>query len=259
MNLLLMNAKTRYALLKKELREIVLEKNEPGYKARYFYISLQEMQRIIVPLEVKYGLTSEYTEERLGNNNEIVMATRTLKDLQTEKTVTKTAIDITNLKIMSDAYKIGADVLQIPTPKDATDTLLYEFFEPQTAGSISTYFQRYTYNQLYDFQETKEDAIEVKGRLKDRQKEEEAEERVKELEPDAPVKKRIQDDGAEIRGKIKAEFERKFIIKVLNGRKLNGMNKKEALDFYNELIEEKNKEALTEEKTENKTHEEDLL
>ena len=85
---------------------------------------------------------------------------------------------------------------------------------------------------------------------------------MKALEPDAPVEKRIQDDGAEIRGKIKAEFERKFIIKVLNGRKLNEMNKKEALDFYNELIEEKNKEALTEEpkeKTENKTHEEDLL
>ena len=46
---------------------------------------------------------------------------------------------------MSDAYKIG-QMFYNPTPKDATDTLLYEFLnhKQQEAFLLTS---RYTYNQ----------------------------------------------------------------------------------------------------------------
>lgn len=245
MNLLLLNAKTRYALLKKELREIPLEKDQPGYKSRYFYVSLQEMQRIIVPLEIEYGLTSEYTE-RVYNYDGVlkVFAVRTLKDLATGQFVTETVIDITNLKTPQDIYELGSGVINIDFPKDAPNTLLYDFFEPQTAGAISTYFQRYTYNQLYDFQETKEDSIEARGRLKDRAEDEE--DPKKETGKKGTTKKtttpkdvRKADKAAEIRSKIKEEFTKEFVIQHLGTRKMSSMNEKEALEFYNELSKDK--------------------
>lgn len=240
----------RYGLLKEELRHTVLEKSEPGYQARYFYIPLSELQKTIVTLENKYNLTSVFTEEaRLLGDKVRVFAIRTLADMATGDTFIKTEIDITNLKVLSDVFKLEKDVLSISFPKDATATLLYDYLEAQGIGSISTYMQRYTYNQLYDFQETKEDEIEKKGKLRDVLKagKDQGEKSTGTKKGTGKTKKeeRLDDKAAEIRNKIKKDFAREFIIEVLNGRKLASMTEKEALTFLDELLEkqkEKEKE-----------------
>lgn len=226
LNLLLLNPFTRYSLLKKELRTILLEKDQDGYKSRYFYVSLQKMQKVITELEEKYGLTSVYTEERRGAN---IYANRSLYDVLTGNHILETEIEITNLKEIKDFYGIEKDVLMISEPRDATNTLLLEYYEPQYYGSISTYFQRYTYNQLYDFQETTEDDIEKRGRLQDQPIN-------KEPAQETPRAKRAADDAAEIRSKIKKEFDREFIKTTLGDRKLATMDLETALKFYEELV-----------------------
>src|SRR5690606_39179437 len=99
---------------------------------------------------------------------------------------------------------------------------------------------RYTYNQLYDFQETKEDKIEKKGKLdKNLVLEEETKKDKKETKKEevTPKDKRLQDDAAELRSKIKKEFVRDDIVKELNGRKLGTMTLEEAQQFYKDLEE----------------------
>ena len=243
MNLKLLPSRVKLNLLKKELREIALEKDQAGYNSRYFYVSLAEMQRIIVPLEEKYALTSEYTESvKEFNDGTRVFAQRDLFDSITGDFVTKTIIDITSIKIARDTFELREAILNIDFPKDAINKLLYDFFEPQQAGAISTYFQRYTYNQLYDFQETLEDSIEVKGRLERESKKREDEEdelndtSKKGKGTKTPKEERLEDQkAAKIRTQIRTDFEKDHIIATLDGRKLNEMNEKEALKLYEEL------------------------
>jgi hypothetical protein len=231
----------RYAELKAEIRSINLEKEEPGYKSRYFFVALQTMQNIFVKLELKHGLTSIYSEvtrESVNQNFEPVYKTyavRELIDLETEQIVVNTRIDITNLKQLQDPFQIKEEILRISEPLDAWKTLYLDFFEPQNLGAISTYFQRYTYNQLYDFQETKADTIEEKGRIKG----EPVVEKKPKKKEETPKEKRLKDESKEIRKKIKDEFEREDIVKQLQGRRLSTMTKEEAINFYEEMIEQK--------------------
>ena len=266
----------RFAKLKEEVRYIVLEKEESGYASQYFYAALQDMQKVFVRLENELFLTSRYTEEtRILNPGQQgisasdpvirVFAVRVCIDLLTNEEVQRTEIDITNLKELKDVYGIGKYILKIAEPKDAIRTLLLDYHEPQSLGSISTYFQRYTYNQLYDFQETREDAIEKRGRLlsdykeivldesedeetEDATKEEPKKKKVKkeskpkEEKKDSPKDKRLEDQQAlKLRNKIKKEFERQDIIDQLNGRKLSTMTKEETAEFYQEMLENKTK------------------
>ena len=232
----------RYGLLKARIRNINLEKGEAGYKAQYFYVALQDMQKVFVELEQEHLLTSIYSEETryYGHGessgavfkNGIVFknfAVRKLFDLVSGGLVVSTEIDITNLKQITDPFEIKQDILRISEPKDAWKTLYLDFFEPQNLGSVSTYFQRYTYNQLYDFQETKEDKIETKGKVQGSPK-------VEEKPEVAPKEKRLNDEAMEIRSKVKNDFIREDIIKQLNGRKLASMNKQEAESFYEEMV-----------------------
>lgn len=261
-----MSGLQRFAKLKEEVRYIVLEKEEAGYASQYFYAALQDMQKVFVRLENELFLTSRYTEETrvlnpgtegiaLTNPVIRVFAVRVCRDLLTGEEIERTEIDITNLKELKDIYGIGKDVLRISEPKDAIRTLLLDYHEPQSLGSISTYFQRYTYNQLYDFQETKEDKIEKRGRLlsdyeefvieeKEEQKEEQKEEKTKKdkkKEPQQKEKRLGDQEALKLRNKIKKEFERQDIIDQLNGRKLSAMNKEEAANFYQEMLENKTK------------------
>lgn len=240
----------RYAMLKRKLRGIGLGKEEAGYNSQYFYTSLQDMQDVFIKLEEEFSLTSFYTEEvyQYGNDTGVSsghlvlrnFAQRECIDLVTGNVIKTTKIDITNLKQPQDFYGIEKDVLRIATPKDAISTLLYDFLEPQGIGSISTYMQRYTYNQLYDFQETKADKVEQKGRLQDKEQTKLDDEPKKEKstkEVTTPKTERLNDEAAEIRATIKAEFEKADIIEVLNGRKLATMPLEEATILYTELCE----------------------
>ncbi|NCC82032.1 MAG: hypothetical protein EOM04_07170 [Clostridia bacterium] len=247
----LMSPWLRFTLLKAEIRGISLEKEEAGYKSQYFYVSLQDMQKVFTTLELKYFLTSVYTEEtRLlnpgiegaGVSTPIIknIVKRDLIDILTGELITSTEIDITNLKQITDPYELKNEILRIAEPKDAWKTLYLDFFEPQNLGAISTYFQRYTYNQLYDFQETKEDKIEKKGKLDKNLVLEEGKKKDKKetkKEEATPKDKRLQDDAAELRSQIKKEFVRDDIVKELNGRKLGTMTLEEAQQFYKDLEE----------------------
>jgi hypothetical protein len=241
----------RYALLKAEVRKISLEKDEAGYKSQYFYVALQDMQKVFTELELAFLLTSRYTEETRLMNPGIEGAgvsvpiiknfvRRDLYDILTGNFITHTEIDITNLKQITDPYELRNEILRIAEPKDAWKTLYLDFMEPQNLGAISTYFQRYTYNQLYDFQETKEDKIEKKGKLEGKVVVEDGEKKEKKekkevKKDDSPKEKRLQDDAAELRSKIKKEFVRDDIVKELNGRKLGTMTLVEAKEFYKDL------------------------
>lgn len=241
----------RFALLKAEIRGISLEKEEAGYKSQYFYVSLQDMQKVFTTLELKYFLTSVYTEETKLMNPGIEGAgvsvpviknfvRRDLIDVLTGNRITYTEIDITNLKQITDPYELKNEILRIAEPKDAWKTLYLDFMEPQNLGAISTYFQRYTYNQLYDFQETKEDKIEKKGKLDKNLVLEEGkkvDKKETKKEEATPKDKRLQDDAAELRSQIKKEFVRDDIVKELNGRKLGTMTLEEAQQFYKDLEE----------------------
>ncbi|NCU41507.1 MAG: hypothetical protein EOM19_02145 [Candidatus Moranbacteria bacterium] len=242
--------------MKKEIREVALGKEEAGYKAQYFYVDLKEMQNVFTRLELKYFLTSRYTEETrvVGESTGSFairnIARRDLVDITTGTIIASTEIDITNLKQLSDPYGIGKDVLRISEPRDAWKTLFLDFFEPQNLGAISTYFQRYTYNQLYDFQETKGDPIEKKGKLEGKVViKKDAEEEKEETTPTekTPKEKRLQDDAAKQRTRIKKEFTRDNIIEALNGRKLGTMNSEEVEAFYKEMTEKYTKKIEGEE------------
>lgn len=252
----------RFALMKSKIRNANLQKEEAGYKSQYFYISLQDMQKVFVKLEEEHFLTSVYTEETKVYDNPHVgivfknYAVRTLYDLLTGQKVTETRIDITNLKQISDPYLIKTKVLDISEPKDAWKTLYLDFFEPQNLGAISTYFQRYTYNQLYDFQETKEDKIEKKGKLEGELKvSEEATEKpkkeTKETKTEKPEKTaketRLTDENEEMRTLIKKEFEvaniRTSLTKLFETKKFKDLTKEELANLYadlNENFEKKN-------------------
>jgi len=250
----------RFALLKKKLRTVGLEKEEAGYNSQYFYVSLQDMQKVFTELEHEFSLTSFYTEETIQYYRNEVMggaggvrnfASRECIDLVSGETIRTTKIDITNLKQLSDVYHLEKDVLRISTPKDAISTLLYDFLEPQGVGSISTYMQRYTYNQLYDFQETKADKVEQNGRLKDKEpttledeKKPKAPKVTKETkEVKEPKTERLNDEAMELRTQIKNEFEREDIIQALDGRQLKAMNKAEATEFYAYMCEKYTKKG----------------
>ena len=171
-----MNPYKRFSLLKQELRYILLSKDQSGYNARYFYVSLAAMQKVIVELENKYDLTSVYTEkynQTTGRHE----ATRTLYNTRPDEkhsvlNMLETKIDITNLKEIVDPFGLETGVLKLleneKLPKDTINSVWLGFLDPKEIGAISTYMQRYTYNQLYDFQETSDDAIEVRAGQKDK-------------------------------------------------------------------------------------------
>ena len=240
----------RFSMLKAELRKISLEKDESGYKSQYFYVALQDMQKVFTELELKYLITSRYTEETRAYYGPMQVyfknfAIRTAFDSITEDEITSTEIDITNLKQITDPYEIKNEVLRISEPKDAWKTLYLDFFEPQNLGSISTYFQRYTYNQLYDFQETKEDKIEKKGKLEGKvvvkdeetKSKKETKEDKKVETTESPKDKRLGDEAAELRKEIKKIYVRDDIVKELNGRKLGSMSLAEAQQFNKDMEE----------------------
>jgi hypothetical protein len=233
----------RYALLKAEVRGIGLEKEEAGYKSQYFYVALQEMQNVFTKLELKYLLYSLYSEEtRVYADTVRSYTIRKLYCALTGEFVASTEIDITNLKTITDPFELKNEILRIAEPRDAWKTLYLDYMEPQNLGAISTYFQRYTYNQLYDFQETKEDKIEKKGKLEGKLVVEETKKETKETkEVVTPKENRINDEAAELRSKIKKEFIRDDIVKELNGRKLASMTLEEAKEFYKELEKNYNK------------------
>lgn len=165
----------RLALLKKELRSIIIRKDQLGYNGRYFYTELKTLQKEFTNLELKYGFTSVYSQEKTYLGEQIfVDATRTLYDLLTGKEVISTNIDITDLIINKiDPTKDNTihyleRVLQIAQPKDAWEMMTLNYFDPQKKGAISTYFQKYTYYQLYDFQETDSTDIDKEPQGKDR-------------------------------------------------------------------------------------------
>jgi hypothetical protein len=223
----------RLAMLKLHIRKLDLQKDEAGFKSQYFYVPLKRMQAEFLPLELEYGITTLYTEEtRMMSEATMgavprVFAIRKAIDLFTDKEFDRTEIDITNVKIIKDVYGIGKDVLRISEPRDAIRTLLFDYHEPQGLGSISSYFQRYTYGQLYDFQETKEEAQADKtGRL---------DTKVKVDDVKTPKEERLSDESMEIRKRIKATFDKELIIKSLNGRAYKELSKEELLELEKQL------------------------
>lgn len=171
-----LNPYKRYSLLKRELRYILLDKSESGYNARYYYVPLSAMQKVITELEDKYDLTSVYTEVYNAETKRHE-AIRALYNTRPEGTYTvikmlETRIDITNLKEIKDPFKLEEEVLSVlnieSLPKDTINSIWLGFLDPKEVGALSTYMQRYTYNQLYDFQETTEDQIEISASQKER-------------------------------------------------------------------------------------------
>lgn len=282
-----MNPYKRFSLLKQELRYILLSKDQSGYNARYFYVSLAAMQKVIVELENKYDLTSVYTEkynETTGRHE----ATRTLYNTRPEEkysvlNMLETKIDITNLKEIVDPFGLETSVLELleneKLPKDTINSVWLGFLDPKEIGAISTYMQRYTYNQLYDFQETSDDAIEVRAGQKDKVLEARklAEEQIKarkEAEKKTTTKKKKEepaveepevedttgtktkrkptqeeirkaDKTIELRAAIKKDFTKELVMGELKavGKSMNDMTEDELIN----LIEELNKKKIEEE------------
>lgn len=281
-----MNPYKRFSLLKQELRYILLSKDQSGYNARYFYVSLAAMQKVIVELENKYDLTSVYTEkynETTGRHE----ATRTLYNTRPEEkysvlNMLETKIDITNLKEIVDPFGLETSVLELleneKLPKDTINSVWLGFLDPKEIGAISTYMQRYTYNQLYDFQETTDDAIEVRAGQKDKvlearklaeeqikarkeaektttkKKKEEPEVEEPEVEDTTgtktkrkPTQEEIRkaDKTIELRAAIKKDFTKELVMGELKeiGKSMNDMTEDELIN----LIEVLNKKKIEEE------------
>lgn len=236
----------RYAELKVAIRSILLRKSKQGYANRYYYIPLKHLQAAFTRLELAFGLTSMYTMKRTSLEGKIFYdATRVLTDLETNEVVKETSIDITDLilnKIEPGTTTLDylKEVLNLKgeEPKDAWLMLFLNYFDPQKKGAYSTYFQRYTYFQLYDFQEVDYDDIEEKPQGKSEANRKEEPKRV-----DAPkTAKEIREEQTpelELRNKIKEKYKpREDIIKILGPeRKLGTMNLEELQAFEKELEE----------------------
>lgn len=247
----------RYARLKVAIRGILLRKSTSGYGGRYFYIPLKHMQAAFTRLELSFGLTSVYTQERtmLSNNDVVYDAVRVVKDLKTNQVVAETRIDITDLVLnkVDPTKEHTLDylerVLNIVKPKDAWEMIYLNYFDPQKKGALSTYFQRYTYLQLYDFQEVDYDDIETKPQGKDKGTSDKNENAGTKTQRE----KRLDDTQAqELRVSIRDTFGRELIIKNLKkGEKFSSMN----LDELKELETRLSDSLKTENKTEKKDEE----
>lgn len=269
-----MNPWKRFSLLKLELRYILLKKSEAGYNARYFYVSLSAMQKVIVELENKYDLTSSYTEEfnEKTGKHEAVRKLFDTREISIDNCLLATKIDITNLKETTDPYELKTAIIQMAKdeklPKDILSTLWLGYLDAKEIGGISTYMQRYTYNQLYDFQETTEDTIEIKASQKERvleakktieEKESkktnkkveektetgtefENQEEEKQLQKQPERKKtqeeiRLSDKTIELRKAIKTDFTKEQVMPEVKktGKSMNEMSEEELLELINIL------------------------
>lgn len=232
----------RYSLLKVAVRKILLRKDVSGYQNRYYYIPLKKIQAAFTRLEAKFSLTSVFTQERIFHGEEVYYDyVRTCKDVKTGETVAQTRIDATDLinnkidprnKEVMDYFE---RILQIASPKDAWEMIFLNYFDPQKRGSFSTYFQRYTYFQLYDFQEVNYDDIEEKPQGKEKGKSDKNEN----ANFKSQKEKRLEDTKLiNLRTEIKENFGRDVIIENLpKGKKFNAMNLKELEEFEKTLME----------------------
>lgn len=249
----------RYAELKVAVRGVLLRKSKAGYSNRYFYIPLKYIQAAFTRLELAFGLTSHYTQKRSSLEGQIFYdAIRTLKDVTTGDVVQETAIDITDLILNKvEPNQITIDYLKQvlnlrgEEPKDAWLMLFLNYFDPQKKGSYSTYFQRYTYFQLYDFQEVDYDDIEEKPQGKNEakkstkstktdQKSNVGQTSNTEQKNDVRTAKEVREqstDTIELREKLKVDFGgRENISKVLGPqRKISTMNFEELQSLEKEL------------------------
>lgn len=247
----------RYARLKVAIRGVLLRKSKSGYEGRYFYIPLKHMQAAFTRLELSFGLTSIYTQERtvLSNNDVVYDAVRVVKDLKTNEVVAETRVDITDLVLnkIDPTKEHTLDylerVLNIVRPKDAWEMIYLNYFDPQKKGALSTYFQRYTYLQLYDFQEVDYDDIETKPQGKDKGTSDKNENAGTKTQKE----KRLDDTQAQkLRVSIRDTFGRELIIKNLKkGEKFSSMN----LDELKELETRLSDSLKTENKIEKKDEE----
>ena len=100
----------RFALLKAEIRGISLEKEEAGYKSQYFYVSLQDMQKVFTTLELKYFLTSVYTEETRLVNRGIDGAGVNVPIIKKKNIVRRDLIDSFNREIYHVTQKLTSQI-----------------------------------------------------------------------------------------------------------------------------------------------------
>lgn len=229
----------RFASLKVHVRQILLRKSEKGYDSRYFYIPLKRLQLVFTNIEAAYGFTSMYSQEReIVEGKIFVDATRELFDTKSGSLVAKTKIDITDLVLNkiepNEEHTLNylERVLQIAQPRDAWEMIFLNYFDPQKKGSYSTYFQRYTYFQLYDFQEADYDDIEEKPQGKDDGKK----------NPNADFKsqkqKRAEDtEVAKLRKEIRTSYDKDLIISLLpTGKKFSELNLEELKKLEEEIL-----------------------
>lgn len=249
----------RFAQLKVAVRSVLLRKSKQGYGGRYSYIPLKNIQAVFTRLELAFGITSRYTQKRVVNEFGVFYdAVRTAFDLKTGKIIEQTEIDITDLILNkvdpreAATYDYLREVLSIAEPKDATAMVYLNYFDPQKKGAFSTYFQRYTYFQLYDFQEVDYDDIEeAKKDDKNKpivKKSKEGTRPSKDLQKEVTAKERRESttEVAEMRRGIKDKYGREKITAILGPeRKLSTMNLEELIAFKEELrkaYEEKGEE-----------------
>lgn len=256
-----LTAHERFAQLKVAVRSVLLRKSKQGYGGRYSYIPLKNIQAVFTRLELAFGITSRYTQKRVVNEFGVFYdAVRTAFDLKTGKLIEETEIDITDLVLNkidpkeAATYDYLREVLSIAEPKDASAMVFLNYFDPQKKGAFSTYFQRYTYFQLYDFQEVDYDDIEESKKddknkpvvkkskegtkpSKGFKKEETAKEET------AKEKRESTTEVAEMRREIKDQYGREKITAILGPeRKLSTMNLEELLGFKEELKDAYEKE-----------------
>lgn len=228
----------RLALLKKELRSVIIRKDQPGYSGRYFYTELKTLQKEFTNLELKHGFTSVYSQEKTHLGEQVfVDATRTLYDLLTGDEVISTKIDITDLIInridptKDNTIHYLERVLQISQPRDAWEMMTLNYFDPQKKGAISTYFQKYTYYQLYDFQETDSTDIDKEPQGKDKTTPSENanfKSKRQERKEDTQV--------AELRSTLRKEFGREKVEPLIpEGKMLSQLNLKELEEIKEKL------------------------
>lgn len=253
-----LTAHERFAQLKVAVRSVLLRKSKQGYGGRYSYIPLKNIQAVFTRLELAFGITSRYTQKRVVTEFGVFYdAVRTAFDLKTGSLIEQTEIDITDLVLNkvdpkeAATYDYLREILSIAEPKDASAMVFLNYFDPQKKGAFSTYFQRYTYFQLYDFQEVDYDDIEESKKddknkpivKKSKEGTKPTKEFKKEVTATAKEKRESTTEVAEMRREIKNEYGREKITAILGPeRMLSTMNLEELIGFKEELKDAYEKE-----------------